>query len=148
MLNNFKYSALGLEITKAFEGCRLTAYQDQVDVWTIGYGHTAGGHVRKGDRCTQEQAEAWLVEDVQSCVDAINREAGVTLTQGQFDALVDFAFNLGIGALLRSTLWRKLNACDIAGAAEEFHKWDMAGGKHVPGLLRRRLSEKDRFLTR
>lgn len=138
------YSKSGLALTEQFENCRLSAYQDQVGVWTIGYGHTKG--VKAGDVCTQAQADAWVLEDVQSCVDAVNR-ATVELTQDEFDALVDFAFNLGIGALLKSTLWRKLNAGDYHGAADEFEKWDMAGGKHIAGLLRRRKAEHVVFDT-
>lgn len=137
------YSDRGFELTKQFEGCKLIAYQDQVGVWTIGYGHTE--NVKQGDTCTQVQAELWLREDVQDCIDAINKFCKVNLNQSQFDALVDFAFNLGIGALLKSTLWKKLNAGDYQGAAREFERWDMAGGKHVPGLLRRRLAEKFEF---
>lgn len=137
------YSRDGLHLTKQFEGCRLVAYQDQVGVWTIGYGHTRG--VTSGMTCTQEQAEAWLQEDIARVVDAINSGVTVVLTQGEFDALVDFGFNLGVHALKHSTLWRKLNDGDFEGAAAEFPKWDMAGGKHVAGLLRRRLAEQKRF---
>ena len=139
------YSNKGLRLTMEFEGLRLSAYQDQVGVWTIGYGHTKG--VKKGDVVTQSQAEQYLTEDVQECVDAINRECKVLLTQGQFDALVDFSFNLGVGALLRSTLWRLLQSGDYVGASNEFPKWDKAGGKSVPGLRRRRLAEKDEFIN-
>jgi lysozyme len=138
------YSKDGLvTLTEQFEGCRLVAYQDQVGVWTIGYGHTK--NVKQGDICTQAQAEAFLLADVQECVDGINAHAKVQLTQRKFDALVDFAFNLGLGALEHSTLWKKLNAGDFAGAAAEFPKWDMAGGKHVSGLLRRRKAEQAFF---
>jgi lysozyme len=92
------YSKDGLvTLTEQFEGCRLVAYQDQVGVWTIGYGHTK--NVKQGDICTQAQAEAFLLADVQECVDGINAHAKVQLTQRKFDALVDFAFNLGLGAL-------------------------------------------------
>lgn len=139
------YSIDGLKLTEAFEGCRLKAYQDIVGVWTIGYGHTR--NVKPGDVCTLEQAEEWLKEDVQDCVDAINKNLKVEVSQAQFDALVDFSFNLGVGALLRSTLWKKLQAGDYRGAANEFPKWDMAGGKHVAGLTRRRLAEQKMFLS-
>ena len=134
----------GLELTKAFEGCRLTAYQDIAGTWTIGYGHTAG--VTAGINCTQEQADAWLAQDIQTVVDQINRDVKVGLTQGAFNALVDFGFNLGVHALKTSTLWKKLNAGDIAGAAAEFPRWDHAGGKEVAGLLRRRQAEQREFL--
>lgn len=137
------YSRDGLHLTEQFEGCKLTAYRDVAGVWTIGYGHTKGVH--PGDRITQEQAEQFLQEDVQEVVQQINRDVKVQLTQGEFDALVDFGFNLGCHAMENSTLWRKLNAGDFIGAAAEFPRWDMAGGRHVTGLLRRRLAEQAMF---
>lgn len=140
------YSSDGLHLTEGFEGCKLAAYQDQVGVWTIGYGHTRG--VVAGLTCTQEEAETWLQEDVQRVADAINRDVKIRLSQPEFDALVDFGFNLGVHALEGSTLWRKLNAGDFDGAAAEFPKWDMAGGHHVVGLLRRRLGEQSLFNQR
>ena len=139
------YSKAGIALTEQFEGCKLQAYQDQVGVWTIGYGHTRG--VTPNMKCTQLQADQWLVEDVQMCVNVINRDCSVKLTQGQFNALVDFSFNLGVDALKGSTLWKKLNAGDFKGAAAEFPKWDKAGGQHVAGLLRRRLAEQVEFNT-
>jgi lysozyme len=137
------YSKKGLALTESFEGLRLTAYQDQVGVWTIGYGHTKG--VTRGMTCTQEQAEQWLLEDVQDAVDAVNELVHVVLSQDQFDALVDFVFNLGAGSFAGSTLLHKLNAEDYEGAAVEFDKWDHAGGQVVAGLLRRRQAETDLF---
>lgn len=127
-------------LTESFEGCELTAYQDSVGIWTIGYGHTRG--VKPGDTCTQAQADAWLAEDIQAVVDQINADLHILITQHEFDALVDFGFNLGTHALEGSTLWKKLNAGDFAGAAAEFPRWDMAGGKHIVGLLRRRKLEQ------
>lgn len=142
---NFQHSKRGLDLTASFEGCRLDAYQDSVGVWTIGYGHTAG--VKRWDRCTLDQARAWLLEDVQAVADAINRDCTLeTIDQDEFDALVDFGFNLGVSALEHSTLWRKFMAGDLDGAAAEFEKWDMAGGKHVAGLLRRRKAEEALFI--
>ena len=138
------YSQDGLNLTKSFESCRLTAYLDSVGVPTIGWGHTSGVHM--GMTCTQAQADQWLQEDVQSSVKAVNAMVKVPLTQQQFDALVDFTFNLGAGNLEHSTLLRLLNAGDYTGAANEFDKWDRAGGQVLPGLLRRRQAEKDMFL--
>ena len=137
------YSESGLDLTEESEGCRLVAYQDSVGVWTIGYGHTRG--VVAGMTCTQAQAEAWLREDIASAIADINRLARVPLTQGEFDALVDFDFNLGGGALRGSTLLKLLNAGDHAAASLEFTKWDKAGGKVIAGLLRRRVSEQAEF---
>ncbi len=142
---NFQYSKRGLALTESFESCQLDAYLDSAGIPTIGWGHTAG--VRLGDRWTQAQADAWLLEDVQTVVAAINRDCRLeSLTQDEFDALVDFGFNVGIHALEHSTLWRKLMAGDLAGAAAEFPKWDMAAGKHLAGLLRRRDAEESLFL--
>jgi len=138
-----EYSKTGLILTEKFEGCRLVAYQDQVGVWTIGYGHTHGVH--EGMICTQEQAEQWLREDIKAAENAVSQDVHVPLTQGEFDALVDFVFNLGSGALLHSTLLRLLNSGNYHGAAEEFEKWDHAGGKVVAQLLRRRQVEEAEF---
>jgi lysozyme len=137
------YSEDGLHLTEQFEGCKLDAYQDSVGVATIGYGHTR--NVTMGMTCTQEQAEQWLQEDIQSAADAVNRLVTVELTQQEFDALVDFTFNLGAGNLQSSTLLRLLNSGDYAGAAGEFDKWDRAGGQVLAGLLRRRQAEADMF---
>ena len=142
---NMSYSKTGLAMTERFEGCRLQAYQDQVGIWTIGYGHTHG--VTPGMTCTQQQAEDWLREDVALAEIDVNRHVTLpSLTQGEFDSLVDFAFNLGCDALNKSTLLRLVNANQLSKAAEEFAKWDHAGGKEVAGLLKRRLAEKTEFL--
>jgi lysozyme len=138
-----EYSAAGLALTQQFEGCSLTAYQDQVGVWTIGYGHTGG--VTPGKTCTQDQATAFLTADVQGAVDCVNSNVTATLTQGQFDALVDFVFNLGAGAFMGSTLLAQLNLGNYSAASQEFPKWDHAGGKVVTGLWRRRMAEQAMF---
>ncbi len=94
------YSKTGLALTEQFEGLRLTAYQDQVGRWTIGYGHTAG--VQQGDTCTQAQAEAWLASDVSWAVQTVNLYVTIALTQGEFDALTDWVYNLGSGSFQHS----------------------------------------------
>lgn len=137
------YSAAGLALTQQFEGCSLTSYQDQVGVWTIGYGHTTG--VTPGMTITPDQATAFLTQDVQGAVDCVNNNVQVPLTQGQFDALVDFVFNLGAGNFLNSTLLSLLNQGNYAGASQEFPKWDHAGGQVVTGLWRRRMAEQTLF---
>jgi lysozyme len=140
----YSYSKKGLQLTEKYEGCRLEAYLDQVGIPTIGYGHTRG--VKLGDTCTQEQAEQWLHEDIAIAEADVNSHVYVPLTQGMFDALVDFCFNLGCAALNKSTLLHLINSNDLANAANEFSKWDHAGGKVVAGLLRRRLDERTEFL--
>jgi len=145
MLNPaLKYSDRGLKMTARFEGCRLKAYKDQVGVLTIGYGHTLG--VVEGMECTMAQALAWLEQDIARVETQLNRDLKIQVDQDEFDALVDFAFNLGLHALEHSTLWAKLNKGDFAGAAAEFPRWSHAGGKEVEGLLKRRLEEQALFL--
>lgn len=137
------YSQSGLKMTEQFEACRLTAYQDIKGIWTIGYGHIAG--VKPGDSITQLQAEQYLLNDISLAVRYVNLLVKVPLTQGEFDAICDFTFNCGIGALEGSTLLRLLNQGNYAGAADEFVKWDHASGVVVAGLLRRRQAETTEF---
>ncbi len=139
-VNDLTYSRNGLALTEQYEGCCLTAYQDQVGVWTIGYGHT-GADVTPGLTITQVEAEALLAKDVLAAARCVNTLVKLRLTQGEFDALVDFVFNLGPGNFLRSTLLTALNAGDLAKAAAQFECWDRAGGAVVAGLLRRRQAE-------
>lgn len=143
-LNNLTYSGNGMALTEQFEGCCLTAYQDQVGVWTIGYGHT-GPDVTPELTITQEQAEALLAQDVGSAAACVNNVVTIQLSQSEFDALVDFVFNLGSGAFTGSTLLRDLNAGNFAAAAAQFDSWDHAGGAVVAGLLRRRQAETALF---
>jgi lysozyme len=138
------YSKSGLTLTESFESCRLTAYQDIKGIWTIGWGHT-GTDVFEGLVITQEQADALLLHDVQNAVNHINHLVTVPLTQGEFDALVDFAFNVGCGAFAGSTLLKYLNAKNYDGACEQLELWCRASGKVVAGLLRRRQAEEAEF---
>lgn len=133
----------GLELIRRFEGLRLRAYQDSVGVWTIGYGHTA--HVAKGMECSEQQALDWLREDVRTAERCVSSCVTAELTQGEFDALVSWTYNLGCGNLRNSTLLRKLNACDYDGAAAEFERWTKAGGVELAGLVARREAERERF---
>lgn len=137
-------SQRGLSLIKSFEGLRLQAYQDAVGVWTIGYGTTRG--VNAGMKISKEQAERMLLNDVQRFEPEIERLVGVPLSQNQWDALVSFTYNLGSANLESSTLLRKLNAGDYAGAAEQFPRWSKAGGKVLAGLVRRRAAEQALFL--
>jgi len=143
---DFTYSNKGVALTKKFEGLKLTAYQDQVGRWTIGYGHT-GIAVHGGLTITEEQANQLLLSDLAAAVTCVNHAITGTINQSQFDALVDFVFNLGCASLLSSTLLRLTNAGDVAGAAEQFLRWDHAGGKVVQGLLKRRQAEMNLFQT-
>ncbi len=141
---NFTYSDAGLALTKQFEGLSLTAYQDQVGVWTIGYGHT-GPSVQGGMTITEDQATLLLQSDVAASVSCVNNAVTATISQPQFDALVDFCFNLGCGALVKSSLLRFVNMNDFVSAAAQFLLWDHAGGVVVQGLLRRRQAEAALF---
>ena len=137
------YSKAGIQLTERFEGCRLAAYPDTGGVWTIGYGHTHGVH--EGMTCTPGEAEAWLKADIQAAADAVNRLVTVSLKQSEFDALVDFVFNLGAGAFARSTMLKDLNAGNLAAAALQFPLWDRDAGRVLAGLLHRRLAEEAEF---
>jgi lysozyme len=138
-----KYSKNGLALTESFEGVRLVAYRNKHDVWTIGYGRTAG--VYDGMTCTQAQAEQWLIEDAAWAEGVVNKLVQRTVTQGEFDAMVDFTFNLGSGNFQHSTLLQLVDAGNFEAAAHEFQKWDKCGGVVVAGLLRRRLAEEAEF---
>jgi lysozyme len=133
-----------LILVKLFEGCKLEAYQDSVGIWTIGYGHTKG--IKKGDKITQEQATKFLHKDLDIHSDPINKLVKVNLSQNQYDALASFIFNLGGRNFSTSTLLKKLNQEDYQATANEFPRWNKAGGKVLRGLTRRRECEKFLFL--
>lgn len=136
-------SDIAFEKIKEFEGLNLTAYRCPAGVWTIGYGHTRG--VRKGQTITEAQAESLLRGDILPCEEYV-RSLGLNLTQGQFDALVDFAFNLGIGALGNSTLLQKVRCkADEQEIRMQFGRWVYAGEKKLEGLVRRRAWEANRY---
>lgn len=136
----------GINMLKGFEGCELEAYQDLVGKWTIGYGHT--NNVKKGDKITQAQAETYLKQDLASFTPGVAKLLKVTVTQSQFDALVDFAYNLGLGNLQKSTLLKLVNAKHWTDASKEFVKWDRAGDKEVSSLTKRRTAEMNMFLNK
>ncbi len=164
----------GLELIKGDEELRLKAYPDPYSQrgramqlplakrgagwdklpggpWTIGWGHTGG--VKEGDTCTVEQAREFLRLDAASAEGIVNQAVKVALTQNQFDALVSFVFNVGPGnpktgreGFLTSTLLRKVNAGDSAGAAAEFQRWNHAQGTVSGGLTARRKREAALFM--
>lgn len=136
----------GIQLLTSFEGCELTAYQDSVGVWTIGYGHTKDVH--PGMKITQAEAEKFLKQDLATFEDAVADAVEVEINADQFSALVSFAYNLGAGSLFEPTLLRVLNKGDFQAAANEFPKWNKAGGQALLGLTRRRLAERALFLSR
>jgi lysozyme len=144
-LKSMETSEILFNKMKEFEGCRLQAYQDAAGVWTIGYGHTRG--VRRGDRITQWLADEYLRMDIAEAERQV-LGLGLSLTQGQLDALVSFVFNVGIGRLQQSTLLRFIRE----GRPEhdikrQFRQWVYAGGRTMPGLVKRREWEAIRFFS-
>lgn len=146
----------GLNLIKESEGLHrklpngnIGAYADPVGIWTIGYGSIhhidKNRAVREGDVITEADALRWLNVEVDEKAEAVNSLCKVELTQGMFDALVSFTFNLGTGNLEKSTLLRKLNGKDYEGAAREFDRWIHGGGKVLPGLVIRRDKEEALF---
>ena len=137
-----------LDLLHHYESCSLDAYPDPGSrdgtPWTIGWGRT-GPEVRKGLKWTQAQADEALHRDLQKFSTGVLPLVKVDIKQCEFDALVCFAFNVGIGALAKSTLLRKLNAGDSAGAADEFLRWNKNDGKVMRGLTRRRAAERAMF---
>ena len=141
VLMNLGYN--GTKILKFFEGCRLTAYQDSVGVWTIGYGHTKG--VYDGMTITQEEAEQMLLTELEEYEGYVEKYVTVPLTQNQFDALVVWVYNLGPTNFRRSTLLKELNSGNYTAAGNEITKWNKAGGKVLAGLVKRREAEAELF---
>ena len=146
-----KISERGLNLIKEFEGCKLSAYQCPAGIWTIGIGSTHYGDgtpVTKGRTLPTEKAAIALlaatIGQFEKAVNAMN----VELTQNEFDALVCLCYNIGAGNFLKSTLVKMLKAGDNkAEIAQQFLRWDKAGGKPLAGLTRRRNAEAELFLT-
>ncbi len=143
-------SARGLRLIQSFEGFSAEPYQDPVGVWTIGYGTT---YTETGERITahhgrvtKAEATDLLLMGVDEAEQAVRRSIKVFLTSNQFDALTSFTYNVGGGALQRSTLRMKLNRSQYARAANELLRWNKAGGNVLRGLTRRRAAERSLFL--
>lgn len=145
----FRVSAIDLAIPliQRFEGCRLVAYPDPGTggiPWTIGWGATGPG-IAPGVKWTQQQADARLRDDVGKFAGKVARLVKVPTEHYEMAALISFAYNVGTGALADSTLLRKLNAGDKAGAAAQFARWNKAGGRVMRGLTNRRAAEARLF---
>lgn len=141
-----KTSDAGRAFITRWEGCRLTAYLCPANVWTIGVGHTAAMGDPKpvsGMRITEDEADAILRRDLKAIERDVTASLRVVVNQKQFDTLVSFVFNVGIGAFRKSTLLKKLNAGDYTAVPDELMKWTRAGGKVVQGLVNRRKAEAD-----
>ncbi len=146
-----KISPRGLELIKDFEGFSSTSHLDVVNIPTIGWGNTFyedGTKVKLGDQISKTDALKLLeVVANRDFADKIFPSIKVKVSQSQFDAMVSLAYNIGVGAFLKSTLLKKVNAGDFIGAGEEFLRWNKAGGKEVLGLTKRREREKQLFLS-
>lgn len=145
-----KTSSKGKAIIKQYEGFRAKPYLCPAGVPTIGYGatyYTDGRKVKLSDPAISEaDADKLLDKMLVKYEDAVNRYVQVPITQNQFDALVSFCYNLGQEALRKSTLLKKVNSKDYKGAADQFLRWNRAGGKVLAGLTKRRTDERKLFL--
>ena len=147
-----KISENGVNLIKKFEGLSLKSYLCSAGIPTIGWGNTFYENMKKvtlqDEPITRERADSlfnFLVTT--NYVNVVNRLVIVDINQNQFDALVSFVYNLGSGNFEKSTLLKKVNQSDFIGASLEFEKWNRAGGKVLNGLTKRRLSEKELFLS-
>jgi len=137
-------------LLKKFEGCKLKAYRCPANVCTIGYGHTSAAGapaVTDGMTITQKDADDILRRDLVKYEPAVYGMVQQPLTQHQFDTLVDFAYNAGVGALKSSTLLKTVNAAQFDDVPTELMKWTKGGGKVLPGLVRRRQAESTWWTT-
>jgi len=141
-----KINKAGLELIKHFEGCSLTAYYCSGNTLTIATGHT-GDDVYEGMIITQEEADKFLLQDIEYFEQAVSELVTVPLTSNQFSSLVSFTFNLGRDSLRISTLLRELNEGKYESAAEQLLRWNKIGEVVEPGLTRRREAERELFLT-
>jgi lysozyme len=145
---NMTTGQAGLKLIESFEGLRLTAYWDNhvPPILTVGFGHT-GSDVSEGMTITQDQAEAYLQQDLATAEGTINTDVTVALNQNQFDALVSLVYNIGSGNFRSSTLLKVLNQGEYDQVPAQFMRWDQSGGQVNPGLQRRRQAESDLFST-
>ncbi len=138
----------GLLLIKQFEGFRAKAYRDPVGIWTIGYGHTsmAGApEVVSGLVISKAEAEDILARDVDAFARGVQALLRVDVSDGQFSALVSFAYNVGLGGLKKSSVLTAVNGRDFAAVPRRLQLWTKAGGQVLPGLVRRRAAEAALF---
>ncbi len=145
-----RISQRGLDLIKRYEGYRDTAYVCPAGVMTIGYGTTRinGNPVKRGMRCTKEQAQGWLEDDVNDFLASADRliSEDVKLNQNQVDSIASFVYNIGIGNFKKSTLLQHLNDGFLVLAANEFARWNKGGGRVLKGLTERREAEAELFM--
>ena len=142
-----KISQAGIDLIRRFEGCKLKPYLCPAGYWTVGYGHVIGNGKTKPEKqlYTQEEVNELLRTDLARFEQGVLRYCPVHLTQFEFDSLVSFSFNLGLGVLQRSTLRRKILRQDKQAAARNILKYNKAGGQVLKGLTRRREAEYRMF---
>ena len=146
-----KINAAGLDLIKRWEGLRLTAYQDSVGIWTIGYGHTAEAGPpapKTGMKITEKEATDILARDLGQYERAVTKAISVAPTSNQFAAMTSLCFNIGPTNFAKSSVVRRMNEGNPKAAADAFLLWNKAGGKVLKGLTARREDEKKLFLTR
>lgn len=134
---------IATSLIKKYEGCKLEAYPDPGtggEPYTIGWGSTGSG-IAKGVKWTQKQADERLASDVRKFMVGVQHALHRPATDKQLGAMTSLAYNIGLGAFTGSTLLRKFNAGDTAGAADQFGRWNRAGGKVMKGLSNRRADE-------
>ena len=140
-----------LDLIKQYEGCKLTAYQDIVGIYTIGFGTTAAAGLgitpAKGMTITQERAEDLLRQGVDKFAATVDAMITAKINSNQFGACVSLAYNIGPTAFAKSTVLRELNAGNYDKAAAAFRMWNKAGGEVIKGLVNRREAEIKLFLT-
>jgi GH24 family phage-related lysozyme (muramidase) len=140
-----------LDLIKQFEGCKLTAYQDIVGIWTIGYGTTAmaglGIEPAKGMTITQDRAEDLLRQGVDKFAATVDALITAKVNQNQRGAAICLSYNIGTTAFAKSTVLRELNAGNFDKAAAAFRMWNKAGGEVIRGLVNRREAEIALFLA-
>lgn len=143
-----KLSQRGIDLIKQFEGYSSKAYPDPATggaPWTIGYGTTKG--VKPGMVITAQQAEKMLRNDVAKFESGVSSLIAAPTTQGQFDAMVSLAYNIGLGNFGKSTLLKKHNARCYTCAADQFRVWNRANGKVMNGLTKRRAAEREVYMS-
>jgi lysozyme len=142
-----KTSEVGIQLIKRFEGCKLKPYLCPAKFWTVGYGHVIGNgkEVPEKQLYTRGEIDELLRTDLARFEQGVRRYCPVPLTQFEFDSLVSFSFNLGLGVLQRSTLRQKILRKDRQAAAKEILKYNKAGGQVLKGLTRRREAEYRMF---
>lgn len=138
-----KLNQAGTDLIKSFESCRLSVYEDIVGLNTVGWGQRTNLPV--GTTITQLQADNMLADHLDEICNQIKHCLEVELNDNQFSAVVSLVYNIGIGNFESSTLLKLLNLQQFQAASEEFKRWDLASGRVVDGLLRRRLAERQLF---